>query len=224
MAFRFRPEIESSTLPPLVFFNTTKQQTRLVPTRQGWMIELTNKAPLQKKRYAVTGTAVHVNPVHTDHLGLVNIGNRNNWLYSKCLFNDPQELEHQVKLRLGTLDDSSQYYDDPQKGRWGGQNERNGRRLSVTVTPVKDDDEWFNVHLEVTSTDATRPLVGAVTFHLHDTFDPDIERVPVLNGSAVLELIVWGAFTVGVEADDGQVQLELDMSQLPEVPKRFRER
>ena len=124
--------------------------------------------------------------------------------------------------------------DDPQKGQWGGKSERDGRRVSATVTEgttnrkglpstVEIFSGWFNVELLVEST-AGRSLEGEVEFHLHPSFTPAVVRVPVIEGRAVFEHRAWGAYTVGVSADDGRTQLELDLATLRDAPKVFRER
>jgi hypothetical protein len=113
---------------------------------------------------------------------------------------------------------------DPQLGRWGGQSERNGRKLSASVKPIPNDDENFRVRMMVVSVDKQRPLSGTVTFHLHPTFNPADVRVGVRDGKAVIERIAWGAFTVGAEADDNRTCLELDLSTVPETPELFRNR
>jgi hypothetical protein len=113
--------------------------------------------------------------------------------------------------------------DDNQKGRWGGLPERNGRRLSARVRPT-DDEDLFEVLLQVTSTDPQRPLTRTVTFHLHRTFKIPETTVRVRKGVARTSVLAYGAFTVGAEADDGQTQLELDLSTLEDAPKLFRQR
>jgi hypothetical protein len=39
-----------------------------------------------------------------------------------------------------------------------------------------------------------------------------------------LKLTAWGAFTVGVLADEGRTKLELDLSELEDAPEDFRSR
>ena len=112
--------------------------------------------------------------------------------------------------------------DDPQKGVWGEQPEANGRRLSAIVTssPVPT---LYRVRLKVESIDSNFPLKGFVTFHLHPTFKNDNPTIAVRNGIAELKLNwVYGAFTVGAEADDGKTKLELDLSQLPGITDEFK--
>jgi hypothetical protein len=110
--------------------------------------------------------------------------------------------------------------DDPQKGRWGGRPAARGRRLSAEVEAV--GKTWFQVTLVVQATkDATEPLRGDVVFHLHPTFSPSRETVPVRDGRAELILGSYGAFTVGAIADDGRTTLELDLSKGKRFPRVF---
>lgn len=114
--------------------------------------------------------------------------------------------------------------DDPQKGQWGGQSERDGRRLTARVTDGSPGSEdWFNVVLEVEGTEG-KPLEGEVEFHLHPSFHPAIVSVPVENGRASLEHRAWGAFTLGACADGGRTRLELDLATLSDAPEIFRQR
>lgn len=64
-----------------------------------------------------------------------------------------------------------------------------------------------------------------VKFHLHHTFSNPDPVISVQDGEAVLKLTkVYGAFTVGAEADDGNTFLELDLAELSDAPKEFEER
>lgn len=103
---------------------------------------------------------------------------------------------------------------DTQKGLWGGRSAGSGRRMSAQVTRVGSTD-LAKVAVVVSPELGAPPLSGQVAFHLHETFKPfDIQRVsPAANGSASLELVSYGAFTVGVEADGGATKLELDLAQ-----------
>ena len=136
----------------------------------------------------------------------------------------PSLLEEDAKRRAtGRV---TTHADDPQKGKWGGKPERNGRLLSAQVVPLNEDsDDWFRIQLDVRQTDpATPALAGEVRFHLHDSFDEDDVRVKVKGGVASLQLVAFGAFTVGVEADGGKTELELDLAELAGAPKAFRSR
>ncbi len=117
--------------------------------------------------------------------------------------------------------------EDPQKGRFGGMAERNGRKLSATVTPGPSTS-YFSVCLTVESTDAAKPLNSEVIFYLHDSFNPSVYAMKpeeFTKGKAIDDSIqAWGAFTVGVITDDGNTLLELDLAELPDAPKLFRER
>jgi hypothetical protein len=101
--------------------------------------------------------------------------------------------------------------DDPQKGRFGGESESNGRALSAFVNeePV---GMFYDFKLVVRTSDNKKPLRDVI-FYLHDSFSPAVIRVaPNEAGEAVLESSAYGAFTVGVVTDGGETLLELDMA------------
>lgn len=115
------------------------------------------------------------------------------------------------------------YDSDPQKGQWGGHAARNGRELSATIRPHEEDGEdWYQIALLVRSTDSTAPLTGTVRFHLHPTFATPVEVDVDEHGEAHLELLAWGSFTVGAEADEGRTKLELDLAEIPDAPEQFK--
>jgi hypothetical protein len=117
--------------------------------------------------------------------------------------------------------------DDPQKGRWGGLPERDGRRVSVELLDTSGRKFSFNVVAE--STDGTA-LEGPVLFHLHDSYPNTVIQVREIRrqAKAVLEeLRAFGVFTIGVQVKDKSgnwVGLEFDLAQIPNLPERFRER
>ncbi len=121
---------------------------------------------------------------------------------------------------------SGEYDNDPWKGQFGLSAESNQRRLSATVVPLSGSSEWFSVELKVESLSPRHsPLQGAVRFFLHPTFANDKPIVPVgQNGVAKIKLKAWGAFTVGVLADEGNTKLELDLAELSSAPYDFRMR
>lgn len=113
--------------------------------------------------------------------------------------------------------------DDYQKGQWGGLSEVKDRALKAFVSSIKNSD-FFNVALTVESTNPKNPLNGKVKFHLHDTFANPNPVIAVQNGVAKLEVVAWGAFTVGAETDDSKITLELDLaSDEVKAPKEFKE-
>lgn len=113
-------------------------------------------------------------------------------------------------------------FEDAQKGRWGGLNEANGRSLSANVTPSSISPDWFRIELAVASTDSQSPLTGQVTFHLPPSFQPPNRQVPVADQKASLEVFAYRPFTVGAEADQGRIRLELDLATLSNPPPGFR--
>ena len=110
--------------------------------------------------------------------------------------------------------------EDPEKGRWGGMSMDNGREVTATVRELEPG--WFEATIEVRSTDDQRPLTGQVNFFLHPTLIPSVRSATASGGVATLKVESYGAYTVGVDADNGQTQLELDLALLEDAPKLFR--
>lgn len=119
---------------------------------------------------------------------------------------------------------SQELPDDPQKGLWGGKSELDGRKVTAVVRETSYDPNWFNINLSVTSTDPDNPLVGDVLFHLHPSFMKEVQKVRALDGIAQCNIVGWGAFTVGVECDEGRTKLEIDLAELTDAPELFRKR
>jgi hypothetical protein len=115
--------------------------------------------------------------------------------------------------------------DDPQKGRFGGESENNGRALKATVTERKDAKELYDVTIWVESTDPQKPLDSDVVFYLHDSFRPAVYTIKpkdFKDGRALDDLISYGAFTVGAVTDNGSTLLELDLAKNSDFPEVFR--
>jgi hypothetical protein len=139
---------------------------------------------------------------------------------------DDSQLKNELAIsRTATANPSSaDYLDDPQKGKWGGRPENNGRKISAAVLGSIIPN-FYEVTLTVESTDKDKPLTGYVNFHLHNTFRNPNPKMAVYDGKAILKLnMVYGAFTVGAEADEGKTRLELDLAELEAAPREFRER
>ncbi|MER9000608.1 SIR2 family protein [Mesorhizobium sp. M0051] len=114
---------------------------------------------------------------------------------------------------------------DPEKGQWGGLAETGGRRLKVVRKPGGNRNQFLVFSLVVESLPDSAPLEGDVIFHLHPTFDPPVRVVHASNGRAVLDnCVAYGAFTVGVAADEQRTQLELDLALQSNLPDWFRRR
>lgn len=127
-------------------------------------------------------------------------------------------------LELKSKKESTLNNEDPNKNKFGGKSEVNERIIKAKVTPTSYDSELFTIILEVSSTNDKNPISNQVEFHLHPTFNNSVETVKVNEGKAKLNLIAYGSFTVGVVCDDGKTKLELDLAELPNVPKLFKER
>lgn len=110
--------------------------------------------------------------------------------------------------------------EDPQKGRFGGLARRNNRMLRATVSQSEDAANWFDLEIEVVSTNRT-PLAGRVDLWVHDSFPRTHYYTQARNGRARFTFSVYGAFTVGAIAGGGRTPLELDLSKLRGAPQRF---
>jgi prokaryotic YEATS domain len=126
----------------------------------------------------------------------------------------PAEISEPTLREITKLLPEPTVDDDPQHGRFGGAEERNGRKLTARTGKSALGPRWLTVLLRVESTDGT-PLRGKYAyFFLHDTFEPDVYRVKVDKSGkfAELEIAAVGAFTAGVVADKGNTKLEIDLA------------
>jgi hypothetical protein len=113
---------------------------------------------------------------------------------------------------------------DPQKGKWGKSSEANNRKMTAVIVSSHITN-FYEVTITVVSTDDEKPLKGYVNFYLHNTFRNPNPVIAVEDNKAILRLkMVYGAFTVGAEADKGLTKLELDLAELPDAPQDFKER
>jgi len=131
-------------------------------------------------------------------------------------------LREAARFKLPAIKDP----DDPQKGRFGGSEEKNGRRLSAVVARSSVKSEWCNVVLTVSTLPGAPELTGKVKFYLHDSYDPNRYTIQAVRGEAKLVFRAWGAFTAGAISDDGKTPLELDLatSENVEAPNAWRKR
>jgi hypothetical protein len=129
-----------------------------------------------------------------------------------------------LKERLPPVSNSG----DPQSGRFGGQEIRNGRKLSALVSPSAIGGDWQKVTMIVEAS-AEKPLTGShVWFFVHDTFSPDVYRIKIdeKTNRAEMTLTAYGAFTVGAITDRGETLLELNLANSGNViaPKDWQNR
>ena len=113
--------------------------------------------------------------------------------------------------------------DDPNKGRFGGLAESNGRKLSATIKPLAGPkSSRCAVNIKVLSMDPARPLIGKVKLYLHPTFGQwSVYEIDARGGVAEETISSYGAFTIGAELDGGKTHLELDLVNVPGGTKRF---
>lgn len=115
--------------------------------------------------------------------------------------------------------------DDPNKGQFGGKSSMNNRVLKAKITKIKGDDFYRQITIVVESTEpGTYPLIGNVKFYLHPTFTNPVVTGKAKENKAVTELISYGAFTIGVECDNGSTRLELDLAEMDDGVDQFYKR
>jgi hypothetical protein len=114
--------------------------------------------------------------------------------------------------------------DDPQKDRWGGSTQRDGRSVRAVLESVERDTFYFSLIVE--STDGS-PLNPPVVFHLHDSYPRSVIHIRRITEGIRAELSdvnAYGIFTIGVQLKNGRgewTSLEVDLASLSELPKRF---
>jgi hypothetical protein len=114
--------------------------------------------------------------------------------------------------------------DDPNEGRFGGIAERDGYRLSATFERGKDRSRVL-VQLTVEVDSSAKISLGDFAwFVLHPTFSPPMLKVAFRGSRARLRIQAWGGFTVGVWLPSSNVELECDLSVLPDAPAIIRDR
>lgn len=134
-----------------------------------------------------------------------------------------QKQEKEEVIKKGNI--AEDFLLDPQKGKWGGKTANNDRKITAQVTETTFNKELFVVVLKVSSTNPMNPLSGEVRFHLHPTFENPDPVVKVIDGTAQIELLAYGAFTAGAECDNTKTQLEIDLAtDVPSAPQLFKER
>ena len=115
--------------------------------------------------------------------------------------------------------------DDPWKGQFGGSSSSGDLALKAEVDRLKSQPGLFGVTitLEADTAEASERMEGSiVTFYLHPTFKRNKRSIVFRNGKAVLELVSYGAFTVGALTAFGD-KFELDLAGLPRAPQAFRD-
>jgi len=109
--------------------------------------------------------------------------------------------------------------DDPLEGKYGRIPRRRGFVLGAEV--VGEDDDSFEVALSVRSVDPSQRLMGTVTFHLPDSFQPPAMQVSAHSGYARTRITARRSFTIGAIVTDPETRLELNLANVAGVPRRF---
>ena len=99
-----------SSLREVLVFRTSKQKTWLAVTQQGLSCRIDDTRPgkggaqwvlprTEAKAILESG-AYHINPGYKVRTGTFTVGSRQNWLYTKALFPEPDYLEAVLKKLL----------------------------------------------------------------------------------------------------------------------------
>ncbi|RPI17255.1 MAG: hypothetical protein EHM58_10030 [Ignavibacteriae bacterium] len=113
---------------------------------------------------------------------------------------------------------------DPQKYQWGGNPESKDRVLTAKV--IKLQKYWYQIDIEIQSKSKNNPLYGPILLYVHDSFQFANNRIILdvdKDGVAREEIRAYGAFTIGAVCDCGETFLELDLAELENVDREFRE-
>ncbi|WP_153397668.1 YEATS-associated helix-containing protein [Chryseobacterium vaccae] len=127
----------------------------------------------------------------------------------------------QSKMLLSQLPPIT-HANDPQKGRFGGKNNVNGKTLSV------DYDSYIipgflNLTIKVSADEGE--LTSDVYLFLHNSFARSIIHLEGYGKKEVeYKIPSYGAFTIGAILDNGDTLLELDIAELKNFPESFRNR
>ena len=134
----------------------------------------------------------------------------------------PGGTDSSMPLDCPALNRSAGPADDPNKGRFGRKAEMQGFRLFAQFG--EGNAKLSLVTLLVEADAAFAPDIGeGVWFCLHPTFNPEWIKVLFRGRSATLTVMASGGFTVGAWIPSRKVELECDLSLLPNAPRIIRE-
>jgi hypothetical protein len=117
---------------------------------------------------------------------------------------------------------------DPNRGQFGSSPVSDGLRLSANVTPFPGSDQLFRIHAWVAAESGPKLETGTkVRFYPHPTFRRRVlDALAGNDGTAAIDLVAWGAFTLGAVVSRGgrETRLELDLATLRDAPEVFKSR
>ncbi|PKB17524.1 pYEATS domain-containing protein [Flavobacterium sp. 5] len=128
--------------------------------------------------------------------------------------------EAKLKLHKGLMLN----HEDPQKGQWKLKAIDNERELKANV--IEETKGLYKITLQVVSTNPkNNPLKNGdyILFALHNRFgNLPFKLIKVDKQIAELNFYSDGSFTIGVFADNGSTELELDLAELPDISSHFK--
>lgn len=109
---------------------------------------------------------------------------------------------------------------DPWASRFGQSSSNRGYTLSGEVKAIDRNPDWFLVELKVQATETATISESAGRIRAIFFFPPNCKPESQLvafgsDANAPLNILAYGAFTVGVLLDDGTTMLELNLASLP---------
>lgn len=160
---------------------------------------------------------------NTDFETLIKkINNSDDSKHNEALKSEINKIVEEAKLKLkkGLVIN----HQDPQKGQWKSKSVNNERELKAAVK--EETKGLYHISLQVISTNSLKnPLKNGeyILFALHNTFgNQPFKLVKIDKGTAEFGFYSYGSFTIGVFADNGTTELELDLAELLGVSSHFK--
>ncbi|MFN8366721.1 MAG: pYEATS domain-containing protein [Candidatus Kapaibacterium sp.] len=118
--------------------------------------------------------------------------------------------------------ESFDFESDPWKGMFGNNNLQDNIKLSAKVT--SDSPSLYRIDILICGDyDEVLPNGSLVVLFIHPTYNRYKRFVRVKNGKATLTIYSVGSFTIGALVNGGDTKLELNLAELPGVPKKFKD-
>jgi len=138
--------------------------------------------------------------------------------------NEVERAQIEMNLATAVKKDEDLFTQDPWKGRFGGEDQRDIYRLVLKNWKRSNTRDILALEVAVTCHEPKKTRgAGPVRFYLHPTFNPYVHDVPWEDGESSLRCYAVGGFTIGAILDNG-IKLELDLAQDDRLPPDFRAR
>lgn len=119
------------------------------------------------------------------------------------------------------------FREDPWRGQFGGRSSDDRTEVTAEVRPLEQDPNYFAVKVKIRSRNILQRFLlrgFRARIYLHPSFEDSIREEQFdREGKIDLPLLAYGAFTLGVQLEDGRL-LELNLAELPDAPPLFKVR